>query len=94
MVEHISVREAKRRFSEMLSLSKGGKRFVIERRGVPVAALVSVKEAEAEDEEGFSGKPGGLLAVLGMLEGHDDFFQYVEVAYQARSVDFGREVQL
>lgn len=93
MVEHISVREAKRRFSELLSLSKGGKRFVIQRRGVPVAALVSVKEV-IEIEEGFSGKPGGLLAALGLLEGYDDFFQHVEAAYQARSADLGREVKL
>ena len=91
-VERIGVREAKQRFSELLSLSKTGKRFIIERRGRPVAALVSAEGWDDEGEEPVEREPKGLLTVLGVLTGHEDFFQAVEHAYRSR--DVGREVDL
>jgi prevent-host-death family protein len=51
--KRISAAEAKTNLSELLSrVAYGGERFVIERRGKPVAALVSVDEVDAPPEAG------------------------------------------
>ena len=43
-MKNVSMSDAKRHFSEYLSRAAGGERFLIQRRGRPVAALVGVEE--------------------------------------------------
>jgi len=57
----MSVAEAKRRFADVLgAVRHRGERFVIERRGTPVAAIVPVDDLAA-----LEGKRGGVLALVG-----------------------------
>jgi prevent-host-death family protein len=57
----VSVAEAKKRLSELMSrVAYKGERFVIERRGRPMAALVSADDLRRLEER--PPKPRGLLA--------------------------------
>ena len=61
MATPVSVGEAKRRFSDVVgAVRHGGQRFVIERRGTPVAAIVPV-----DDLVTLEGK--GVRGVLGLV---------------------------
>ena len=61
MSKAVSVADAKRRFSDVLgAVRHRGERFVIERRGTPVAAIVPVDDLAA-----LEGKRGGVLALVG-----------------------------
>jgi prevent-host-death family protein len=63
---HISVAEAKRRFADVLGTVRyQGERYVVERNGTPMAALVPLADLrEAEGEAGRS----GFLALVGAFE--------------------------
>ena len=45
-MQTVNVIEAKSRFSELLSRTAGGERFIIRRREKPVAALISLSELD------------------------------------------------
>jgi len=61
MSRAVSVAEAKRRFSDVIgAVRHRGERFVVERRGTPVAAIVPVDDLAA-----LEGKRGGVLALVG-----------------------------
>jgi prevent-host-death family protein len=68
MAESVSVAEAKNRFSELVNrASYRRERFLIERRGKPVGAIVSAEDL-ARLEEGATTLGGrGLLAAVGAL---------------------------
>lgn len=85
MSRRIGVADAKRDFSELMNrVVLKGERFVIERRGKQVAALVRV-----EDLEGFEppseGKPlRGLLAAVGAWENYPGLDRFVRGLYLSR----------
>lgn len=62
MSKAVSVAEAKRRFSDVLgAVRHRGERFVVERRGTPVAAIIPIDDLSA-----LEGKQGGsVLALVG-----------------------------
>ena len=64
MAKTVSVAEAKRRFSDVVgAVRHGGQRFVIERRGTPVAAIVPVDDLvalESKASRGVLGRSGKL----------------------------------
>jgi prevent-host-death family protein len=62
MTKRVSVAEAKRRFSDVVgAVRHGSQRFVIERRGTPVAAIVPIDDLAALEGRGAR----GLLALVG-----------------------------
>ncbi len=62
MSKALSVADAKRRFSDVLgAVRHRGERFVVQRRGTPVAAIVSVDDLEALEGTGHR----GVLALVG-----------------------------
>lgn len=100
-VKEVGVAEAKRRFSELLARAAfAGERFLIERRGKPIAALIGLEDlrhlealsprgTEAEAEE-----PQGLLAAAGAFADYEDFEAIMEEAVAGRSRSPGRPVSL
>ncbi len=67
MAEKVRVTEAKVQLSELMArVGYGGERFVIERRGRSLAALVGVEDlARLEGERGdASSRPMGALALV------------------------------
>ena len=65
----ISAAQAKAKLSELLArVAYGDERYVIERRGKPVAALVSVGDLERLNGEEVESdeEPKGLLALVGL----------------------------
>jgi prevent-host-death family protein len=51
MTEHMGVAETKQRFAELIDRVLDGERFVVTRRGRPVASLVPVVDDAASGEE-------------------------------------------
>lgn len=75
MTKSVSVAEAKRDFSElMMRAAHKGERFIIARRGRPMAALVSV-----EDLERLTAPPQGRKDLLASTGGWADFEGLQEV---------------
>jgi prevent-host-death family protein len=95
MTKSMSVAEAKSRFSELVNrASYGGERFLIERRGKAVGAIVSAADlARLEGEE--AGPPRkGLLAAVGALAEFEEFDQILEEIQRQRATAYDREVNL
>lgn len=67
MAKEIGVAEAKRKFSELLARAAyGGERFIIQRRGKPIAALIGLNDLSLiEEQAGQPSEPQGLLAAAG-----------------------------
>jgi prevent-host-death family protein len=93
MTKRISAAHAKAHLSELVSgVAHGGERYVIERHGKPVAALVSMDD--------FARLPvveekRGALALLGVFDGvlsDDEIEEFVETVNSARKGRFGRPV--
>lgn len=103
MAKKIRVTEAKASLSELMARAGyGGERFLIERRGRPLAALVGAEdlkrlEGGAEGSEGGVRRPRGALALVGVGEG---LMEDVEIdamlddIYSSRERDTGRPVDL
>lgn len=103
MAEKVRVTEAKAHLSALMARAGyGGERFVIERRGRPLAALVGVGDLERlEQERGdASSRPGsrrGALALAGAwgeLVEDAQIDAMLEEIYAARERDTGRPVDL
>ena len=95
MASIVSVAEAKRRSSEIMSrVVYKGERFIIQRRGKTVAALVSPQDLERL-EHGTS-EPDGLLAAAGILSDSEavEWDKIVEDIYRQHGESMGRKVNL
>jgi len=93
MASALGVGEAKRRLSELMSrVVYRGERFLIQRRGRPMAALVSVDDLERLEPEPAA--PRGVLAALGAWADFEELDEVVQEIYQQRERDLGREVTL
>ena len=94
--------EAKAKLSELMARAGyGGERFLIERRGRPLAALVGVEDLErlegGHGKAGTSGRPRGALALVGVWEGvveDEEIDAMLEDIYSARERDPGHPVDL
>lgn len=100
MVERIRVTEAKAHLSALMArVGYGGERFVIERRGRPLAALVGVEDLERLEEgrgEATTFRPPGAIALVGAWgEAEErDLEAVLEEIYAERERDTGRPVDL
>lgn len=86
-VQEVGVAEAKARLSELLTRVGRGERFLVARRGTPVAALVP-----PQDVQPVRPRYLGLAAFAGGLEEWDDLPAFVEEVYRAREAAIDREV--
>lgn len=94
MQKNIGVAEVKKHFSEVVNeVSMRGKHFVIERKGKPVAAMVSLKELEFIEKERRQEKGKGLLAALGAWEDFKGLGKVVDDIYSSRRKAKDRKVE-
>ena len=84
----LGVAQAKRTFSELLDRVRQGERFIVSRRGKPVAALVRPEDLHPEDER----EPAGLLGIVGALSDVDDFDETIAAVIRSRSASKDRPV--
>ena len=82
MVKTVSVAEAKRRFSDVVgAVRHGGQRFVIERRGTPVAAIVPVDDLVTLEGKGSR----GVLGLVGAFQDAKDLPGTLDGVVRTRS---------
>ena len=98
MTKRVSAAQAKAHLSDLMAkVAYGGEQYVIERRGKPLAALVSVDDLERLDQgRATSARPRGALAIVGAWQEVDDRDLDALLAdiYSARAKDTGRPVTL
>ncbi len=98
MALRVTASEAKAGLSGLVShVEFAGERVIIERRGKPVAALVSMEDLEAIERDGSDAShPQGALALLGAWGdvGDDVIDEMIEHIYDERDQDTGRQVEL
>jgi len=89
----ISVADAKKHLSEIMSrVAYNNERFLIERRGKPMAALVSAEDLVRLDMEHKA--PQGLIAAVGAWSEFEQIDEMVEHIYKQREESWDREVKL
>ena len=101
MAEKVKVTVAKAHLSALMARAGyGGERFLIERRGRPLAALVGVEDLERlEGERGgvsLRSRPRGALALVGAwgeFVENDEIDAILEDIYAGRERDTGRAVE-
>ena len=85
MAKNIGVAEVKKSFSVVISeVSLKGEHFVIEKKGKPMAALVSVEELQRIEEAMERVKRKGLLAAIGAWDDFEDLEHTVLDIYARR----------
>lgn len=98
MVKKVSASEAKAQLAELvLGVAYRGDRVVIERRGKPVAALVSMDDLERlEQRDAAPPGPGGALAIIGAWKDvpKEELDALVADIYAERDRDTGRPVDM
>ncbi|MBI4288714.1 MAG: type II toxin-antitoxin system Phd/YefM family antitoxin [Chloroflexi bacterium] len=98
MVRKVSAAQAKAQFSALVAeVAYGGQHIIIERRGKPLAALVSMRDLEhLEGERAASAQPRGALALVGAWRDIPDkeIESLLSDIYRARERDTGRPVSL
>lgn len=93
MVNILKVGDAKKRFSELMSRAAyKGERFLIQRRGRPMAALVSAEDLERLEQEPVAAK--GLLAAVGAWADYEELDQVVKDIYRQREAAQDRPVAI
>jgi len=93
MASVLGVGEAKKRLSELMSrVVYRGERFLIRRRGRPMAALVSADDLARLEQEPAA--LGGLLAAVGAWADFEELDEVVQEIYQQRERARDRAVAL
>ena len=98
MAKRVSAAQAKAQFSALAAeVAYGGQHVIVERRGKPLFALVSIGDLEhLEQEQTTSARPQGALALVGswreVNEKHLE--SLIEDIYADRDRDTGRSVEL
>lgn len=83
MTETVSVADAKKRLSELMSrVAYNRERFLVQRRGKPMAALVSAEDLVLLEQQ--KAPALGLLAAAGACADFDDFDLMIENIYAQR----------
>lgn len=97
MTKTVTTAEAKARFSELVSqVAYGGDQVIIERRGKPLAALVSISDLERLGRTEAPPTGGGALALLGAWADvpDEEIDRMLADIYAARERNTGRPVEL
>ena len=94
MAKKVGVAEAKRDFSELMSrVALQKERYIIERRGKAVAALVNVEELKKIEALPEKNGKRGLLAAVGAWEDYPRLDQWIADLYSARRKSKDRRVR-
>jgi prevent-host-death family protein len=81
-LKSISVAEAKRRFADVLGAVRyRGERFVVERNGTPMAALVPLSDL---DQGPPSSQPRGFLALVGAFSDAPEYADMLDAVVRGR----------
>jgi prevent-host-death family protein len=97
MTERVSAARAKAELSTLMSrVAYGGERFLIERHGKPVAALVPAGDLAKLEPTKEQEPKLGLLALVGASPdvSDEDIDRMMEAIYEARARDVPRPVEL
>jgi prevent-host-death family protein len=98
MAKRVSAAQAKAHFAALVAeVAFGGQCVIIERRGKPLAALVSLVDLERlEQEHATSARPIGALALTGAWRdvSDEELDALLSDIYAARERDKGRPVHL
>ena len=98
MTKRVSATQAKARLSELAAeVAHGGEQIIIERRGRPWAALVSVEDLSLlEQSRAASDRPQGALALAGAWRdvADDQLESVIASIYAERVADTGRTVDI
>ena len=98
MIKKVSAAQAKAQLSALAAeVAYGGKHVIIERRGKPLVALVSIGDLERlEGDLATSARPQGALALVGAWREVEDTHveSLMEHIYAEREKDTGRPVEL
>jgi prevent-host-death family protein len=85
---HISVADAKRRFADVLGTVRyQGERYVVERNGTPMAALVPL--ADLPESPGVQ-RPSGFLALVGAFEDAPEYAESLAEVVRTRGAQRSR----
>lgn len=85
---HISVAEAKRRFADVLGTVRyQGERYVVERNGTPMAALVPLADLRATSGPA---ERSGFLALLGAFANEPEYAESLANAIRSRGTQRSR----
>ena len=94
MAKKVSVVEAKRDFSELMSrVALQGERFIIERKGKAMAVLVNVRELKKIEALPERNGKKGLLAAIGAWEDYPRLERLIANLYSAREESKDRRVK-
>ncbi len=97
-MKKVSAAQAKAHFSALVAeVAYGGQHVIIERRGKPLAALVSMADLERLAQgQALSARPRGALALAGAWRdvGDTKLDKLVAEIYATREQDTGRPVGL
>jgi prevent-host-death family protein len=98
VVKRVSAAQAKAQLSALAAeVAYGGQHVIIERRGKPLVALVSVDDLKRlEEDQPTSARPQGALALAGAWRGvtNRDLDSLIDDIYAGREKDTGRPVEL
>lgn len=99
MAKRVSAAQAKAQLSALSAeVAYGGQPVVIERRGKPLVALVSMADLERleQDRTIISGRPQGALSFVGAWSEipDEEMDSLIDHIYATRENDFGRPVDL
>ena len=93
MSEKLSVADAKKHLSELMSrVAYNQERFLIERRGKPMAALVSAEALARLEREPKA--PLGVMAAVGACADFEEWDLFIENIYRQREQAKDRDVTL
>jgi len=95
MTREINVAEAKSRLSEIIRRSADtGERFIVNRRGKPVGAIVSIGDLWRIESMGEDEQTGGLIEAAGAWADFEHLDEVVKDIYHAREKAVDRKVGL
>lgn len=87
-INRISVADAKRRFADVLGTVRyQGERYVVERNGTPMAALVPLEDLKETTEQP---ERAGFLALVGAFEDAPEYADSLDDAVRSRSTQGSR----
>lgn len=93
MVKNLGVAEVKKSFSTVISrVSLKGEHFVIEKKGKPMAALVTIQDLQQIAGAGEKKPNKGLLAAIGAWEDFQDLEKTIGAIYGQRKKSKDRGV--
>jgi antitoxin (DNA-binding transcriptional repressor) of toxin-antitoxin stability system len=95
MPKNIGVAEVKKSISAVISeVSVKGEHFIIEKKGKPMVALVSVQELQRIEGSKEKEKKRGLLAAIGAWEDFENLGSTVSTIYERRKKSNDRNAGL